>query len=61
MNIVEFLVTMYFIIRATKFFGEADLGSIHKQDGKIYGFAESPFSVIGENSKVSHYIVHMLC
>ncbi|XP_047492241.1 beta-sarcoglycan-like [Penaeus chinensis] len=39
--------------RATKFYGRADLGNVYKKDGIIYGYADVPFSIQGDNSKVS--------
>lgn len=37
----------------TKFYGRADLGNIYKKDGLIYSYSDTPFSIQGDNSKVS--------
>ncbi|KAK3859588.1 hypothetical protein Pcinc_031394 [Petrolisthes cinctipes] len=39
--------------RVTKFYGRTDLGNIYKRDGLIYSYADTPFSIRGNNSKVS--------
>ncbi|XP_066942092.1 beta-sarcoglycan [Macrobrachium rosenbergii] len=38
---------------ATKFYGRADLGNVYKKDGLIYSYTDVPFSIQGDNSKVS--------
>ncbi|KAG7177074.1 beta-sarcoglycan-like [Homarus americanus] len=37
----------------TKFYGRADLGNVDKRDGLIYSYSDTPFSIQGDNSKVS--------
>ncbi|XP_050720026.1 beta-sarcoglycan-like [Eriocheir sinensis] len=39
--------------QTTKFYGNANLGNIIKKDGIIYGYSDTPFSISGDNSKVS--------
>lgn len=48
------MVTISFFFRTTKFYGRADLGNIRKSDGLIYSYADEPFSIQGDNSKVWH-------
>ncbi|KAK7070706.1 hypothetical protein SK128_019182 [Halocaridina rubra] len=38
---------------AVKFYGRTDLGNIFKRDGIIHSYSDVPFSIQGDNSKVS--------
>ncbi|XP_068226245.1 beta-sarcoglycan isoform X2 [Palaemon carinicauda] len=38
---------------ATKFYGRADLGNVYKKDGLLYSYTDAPFSIQGDDSKVS--------
>ncbi|CAL4146361.1 unnamed protein product [Meganyctiphanes norvegica] len=39
--------------RMSKFYGHTDLGNIVKKDGILNSYADAPFSITGDNSKVS--------